>query len=204
MWDWRYPVGDVRKEVRKARSEGRESVAVDSIDNLLDDITALYTRLEIENARSPETEAKEFDDFIEKQKAVVASSYEHAKQYANVIVLGGYAGLFAVWNLTRDSLEKWQILSVGLCSLVSLLIYISFEIYGSWLRSTQVTNQILELERAKKLHEFPENYGKSENERSQRFMKQWPYFFFGSVGFALIAVVILIWSFVCGLVAGLY
>lgn len=204
MWDWRYPVDDIRKEVRKARSNGDSLVAVDSIDNLLDELTSLYSRLESEESRSPEGESRELSEFIEDQKTVISETYEHAKQYANVIVLGGYAGLFAVWNFTRDSLEKWQVLSVGLCALISLLIYIAFEIYGSWLRATQVNNKVLELEKAQKLHQFPADYGKSEMARVQRFMKLWPYFFFTSVGIALIAVLILLYSFVGGLIAGLY
>ncbi|PMR69221.1 hypothetical protein [Halomonas heilongjiangensis] len=154
MWDWRYPVDDMRKEVRKARSNGDSLVAIDSIDNLLDELTSLYSRLEAEESRSPEDGSRELSEFIEDQKAVISGTYEHAKQYANVIILGGYAGLFAVWNFTRDSLEKWQVLSVGLCALISLLICITFEIYGSWLRATQVNNQVLELERLRSFISF--------------------------------------------------
>ncbi|MEW8254820.1 MAG: hypothetical protein AB2747_10730 [Candidatus Thiodiazotropha taylori] len=145
---------------------------------------------------------KELQEFIEKQKEVVASSYEHAKQYSNIIILGGYAGLFAIWNFTREDLEKWQVLSVGLCTLVSLFIYIVFELYGSWLRSTQVSNQMKELNQAEQLNKFPEAYGKSELARAQKYMALWPYFFFGAIAFALVAALILIYSFISGLVCG--
>lgn len=142
---------------------------------------------------------KELAEFIEKQKEVVTSTYEHAKQYSNIIILGGYAGLFTIWNFTREDLQKWQVLTVGLCTLISLFIYIVFELYGAWLRATQVHNQIRELVEAERLNQFPVEYGKSEMARAQRFMAIWPYFFFGAVLFALAAALILVYSFVSGL-----
>ncbi len=145
---------------------------------------------------------KELQEFVEKQKEVLAHSYEHAKQYSNIIILGGYAGLFAIWNFTKADLQKWQVLSVGLCILVSLFIYIVFELYGAWLRSTQVNNQMKELMEAEQLNKFPEEYGKSELARAQKYMAVWPYVFFGAIAFALIAAAILIYSFISGLICG--
>lgn len=143
---------------------------------------------------------KGLEEFIKKQKEVLASSYEHAKQYSNIIILGGYAGLFTIWNFTRESLEKWQVLTVGFCTLISLFIYIVFELYGAWLRSTQVNNQMKELLKAERLGQFPLEYGKSELARVQKFMAIWPYFFFGAILFALIAAFILMYSFISGLI----
>jgi hypothetical protein len=145
---------------------------------------------------------KELLEFIEKQKEVLANSYEHAKQYSNIIILGGYAGLFAIWNFTQDDLAKWQVLSVGLCALLSLFIYIVFELYGAWLRSTQVNNLMKELLEAEQLNKFPEEYGKSKSVRVQKYMAVWPYFFFSAILFALIAAAILVYSFISGLICG--
>ena len=139
-------------------------------------------------------------DFIQKQKEVIANSSEHAKQYSNIIILGGYAGLFAIWNFTKDTLSDWQVWSVGLLVLTSLLIYIIFELYGTWLRTTQVNNQMKELLSAEQLNKFPEEYGKGELSRVSKFMRIWPYFFFGTVAFALSAALILIYSFIAALV----
>jgi hypothetical protein len=145
---------------------------------------------------------QELQEFVEKQKEVIANSYEHAKQYSNIIILGGYAGLFAIWNFTREDLQKWQVLSVGLCTLLSLFIYIVFELYGAWLRSTQVNNQVKELMEAEQLNRFPEEYGKSELARTQKYMAIWPYFFFCAIAFALIAAAILSYSFISALICG--
>ncbi len=199
MWDWRYPIDDIKNEVRQARTKGESVTSLDSLDNLLDQLSSTYDRLEKEDLENAKPERDDTKEFIEKQKEVVITSYEHGKQYTNIIIFGGYAGLFTIWNFTKDQLQPWQVLSVGLCILLSLFLYIAFELYGSWLRTTQVANQIKELEEAEKLHEFPENYGRSEQSRATRFISLWPYFFFGAVGFALIAALILTYSFISGL-----
>jgi|SRR3954471_4833853 len=196
MWDWRYPINAIRDEVRKSRSNGEVSASLDGIDKLLDSLSSVYERLESEEPK----EDSELKEFIQKQKEVLSNGYQHAKEYSNIIILGGYAGLFAIWSFTKDQLIKWQVLSVGLLILVSLLIYIVFELYGAWLRTTQINNQMKELLVAEKLNKFPEEYGKSEIIRANKFISLWPYFFFGAVVFALFAALILVYSFVSNLI----
>jgi len=199
MWDWRYPINTIRDEVRKARSQDESDTSLDNLDKLLDQLSSTYERLEKEDTEKTKIESNNDKEFIEQQKEVITTSYEQAKQYTNAIIFGGYAGLFTIWSFTKNQLQPWQTLTVGFCILFSLFLYIAFELYGFWLRTTQVSNQIKELEKAEKLHEFPENYGKAEQARVSKFISIWPYFFFSTVGFALVASVILIYSFISGL-----
>jgi hypothetical protein len=143
---------------------------------------------------------KELTDFIAKQKELLTSSYEQGKQYTNIIIFGGYAGIFAIWNFSKGNLLHYQVLAVGLCTLISLAIYIIFELYGCWIRSTQLCNNFKELNDAEKLNELPAEYGRTEVRSAQKYMFIWPYFFFSSAGFALIAAGILCYSFISGLV----
>ena len=196
MWSWRYPIKDIRDEVRKARSNGETTSTLDNVDRLLDDLSCQYELLEKEDSEQKDKDDDEFEEFIKKQKEVITASYEQAKQYSNIIILAGYAGLFAIWNFTKQSLENWQTLSVGLLTIISVLIYIIFELYGAWLRTTQVKNQMEELIDAEKLHKFPDEYGKGEISRVSIFMAVWPYFFFSAIAFAIGAASILIYSFV--------
>lgn len=197
MWDWRYPINDIRKVVRKSRSGGVFQTSLDEIDNLLDDLTATYSQLESEDSGKEKSDS--LADFFKNQREMITHTYEQSKQYANVIVLGGYAGLFTIWNFTRDHLQSWQALLVGLFILLSFSCYLVFELYSSWLRSTQLINQLSELEKAEKQHEIPKEYGKSEQNRAKLFIKLWPYFFFPAVGFSLLAAVLLGYSFIYGL-----
>ena len=143
------------------------------------------------------------DNFITKQKELVSSSYEQAKSYSNIIMLGGYAGLFAIWNFTKDDLEKWQSFTIGLLAVVSVLIFVVFELISTWLRGKQANSLIIQLNEAEEMHKFPEEYGKSQRETMEKYMKVWPYFFFGSVITGVGAAGILIYSFISGLLCDL-
>lgn len=146
---------------------------------------------------------EELQEFIQKQKEVVISSYEQAKSYSNIIMMGGYAGLFAIWNFTKSNLELWQSISVGLLALLSVSAFVMFEVYGVWIRSTQTFNLISQLQKAEKLGNFPADYGKQELKRLEISAKIWPFFFLTALGTALLAALILAWSFVTKLIYGL-
>jgi hypothetical protein len=139
---------------------------------------------------------QELQDFIEKQKQVITSGYEQAKNYTNIIMMGGYAGLFAIWSFTKGDLDKWQSLAVGLLALLSILSFVIFEIYGVWLRSTQTISLLKQLEEAKKLDKFPDDYGKAEMKRMETASKVWPFFFFFTLATGVLAGMILIYSFI--------
>jgi len=59
-----------------------------------------------------------------------------------------------------------------------------------------------ELLEAEQLNRFPEEYGKTELARAQKYMSIWPYFFFSAIAFALMAGTILIYSFISMLMFG--
>ena len=52
---------------------------------------------------------------------------QETRRYSTLIMAIGYAGLFSIWNFTKEDLESWQVLSVGFLSIISLVIYIGFE-----------------------------------------------------------------------------
>lgn len=142
----------------------------------------------------------ELQKFIDKHKEVVITSFEHSKSYSNIIIFGGYAGLFAVWGFTKDNLEQWQSMWVGILAIISIVIFVIFELASAWMRGNQVKNLMAELEQAEKLHQFPEEYGKKEREHSAKLLKVWPYFFFSAAGTGIGAGVILLCSFIGNLV----
>ena len=146
---------------------------------------------------------EELQEFIQKQKELVISTYEQGKCYSNIIMMGGYAGLFAIWNFTKSNLACWQSMVVGLLALFSVFTFVLFELYGIWLRTTQTFNLISQLQKAEKLGSFPADYGKQELKRSETLAKVWPFFFFTALGTALLAAFILGGSFIAKLIYGL-
>ena len=147
-------------------------------------------------------DSEQLHQFVQKQREIVLTAYEQARSYSNIIMMGGYAGLFAIWGFTKAELVQWQVVSVGLLALISLLFFVLFEIYASWLRSTQTFSLLKQLTQAEQMNRFPEDYGKQEQARAANLAKVWPFFFFGALISGLGAAGVLVFAFVQKLVWG--
>lgn len=65
------------------------------------------------------------------------AAFGHARTYTTVVIFGGYAGLFAIWNFVRDDISARTSHLVGLLIGISLLTFVSFEIFGMIIRSIE-------------------------------------------------------------------
>ena len=68
------------------------------------------------------------DKLAEAQSKLLTTSYDRAAVYTTVIIFGGYAGFFALWQLSQEYLSKEQALWSALLILVSMLSFILFEV----------------------------------------------------------------------------
>lgn len=66
---------------------------------------------------------------ITAQKEIISHAYGKVSSYSNLIIIAGYIGFFTLWSSLKNDLPNWAILSSGFCILLSLLIFIGFEIY---------------------------------------------------------------------------
>ncbi|RBO82646.1 hypothetical protein [Marinomonas aquiplantarum] len=66
---------------------------------------------------------------IKLAKEMFTHSYEKGSSYSNLIIIAGYIGFFTLWGSLRKELPSWAILVSGFCILLSLLIFICFELY---------------------------------------------------------------------------
>ncbi len=62
------------------------------------------------------------------------TQYEHSARYFNTIMAVGYAGYFATWTLTRADIDKWHASFVGLMGMVSLCLFICWELFAMYIR----------------------------------------------------------------------
>lgn len=62
------------------------------------------------------------------QERVMTVAYDKAATYTTIVIFGGYAGFFGIWQLTRDYLTKEQALWSAILILLSLLAFVLFEV----------------------------------------------------------------------------
>jgi hypothetical protein len=64
-----------------------------------------------------------------------ARIYEKAASHNNVMLLAGYAGIFAIWGFVKDFLSKNASLWIAILIGSSLLLFVVFELIGMYLRA---------------------------------------------------------------------
>ena len=201
MLDWRQAVDEMRHLIRSERSNGKTELPLTEFDHYLDHVTSTFTLIEKRETKEEiaDTDADEFQELVQKQKDLISNVYAQAHHYTTVIVFGGYAALFTLWNFTKEVLWDWQVFVIGLSITISMMLYISSEIYGAWKRGKQAQTQMNDLNDAQQMGKFPDEYGKLDIEQTNNFMAIWHYFFIGTVFFAVLAAFILLYSFIDGL-----
>ena len=57
-----------------------------------------------------------------------SAMYEKSSAYANVIMAAGYAGLFAVWSLTKSLLQPADVRWIAVCLIFSIAVFVMWEL----------------------------------------------------------------------------
>ncbi len=66
---------------------------------------------------------------LAQQKEILSHLYQKASSYTNLIILAGYAGIFGIWNLTRELLNKQITIWVAFLVSCSLVLFVGFEVW---------------------------------------------------------------------------
>lgn len=141
----------------------------------------------------------------EAQLKLLTVSYDKAASYTTVIIFGGYAGMFALWQLSKEFLSKEQALWSALLVLVSLLSFVLFEVLKMILVTRSVFKKLAVL-RAPGVRGDPQRLlaALTELEESQHaglggFLVAWAITVAVALGGALAGAGILGYSFIVGL-----
>jgi len=145
------------------------------------------------------------NDIIESQIKIVSASYDKAVTYTNIVVIGGYASFFGLWSLTKQYLTATQALWAALIMLASVCTFVFFEVYKMIITTRALLDRakIFEDPVAKtdpkvlldKLREFEQSYKR----HNVLFIRIWWINVIVAVATALVAIGILVFSFVYGL-----
>jgi hypothetical protein len=144
-------------------------------------------------------------DSIEGQIKVFAVLYEKSNAYANLIIVAGYAGFFALWSLTRPYLSTRAALIAAALMALSLALFIFSEVFKMVLMSNASTRRakLLHSEPSQQVEVFVQNLKAIENTNSRdalRFALWWPWVLFPTIAFGLAAAGTLVASLICGLI----
>lgn len=85
---------------------------------------------------------KQAQKITDAQERLLTVSYDKAAAYTTVIVFGGYAGIFGIWQLAKEYLSKDQTLWAALLVLMSLAAFVLFEVVKMVLVTRQVTSKL--------------------------------------------------------------
>ena len=78
---------------------------------------------------SDEIERREVEQAVSTLLTIISDAYDKMTAYTNLLIVAGYAGFFALWQMTKDFLTRTETLSAALLTLISLTIFVVFEIY---------------------------------------------------------------------------
>lgn len=135
-------------------------------------------------------------DLVAAQKDVLHESMAAATNYTNVIMVAGYAALFALWvQMSGTGSGKFTPLTsfaAAICMSVSVLAFIGWEIFGMTVRST-VNNRIAQaLNDAPRFEEHMRSYRERMATLARRFQHAWIVVVSVAAGFALLAFSIML------------
>lgn len=74
-------------------------------------------------------------DLVDAQKSLMHETMKSSMNYANVIMLAGYAALFTLWSQSRTDLTPATSLAAGIFLAVSVLSFVGFEVFGMMQRA---------------------------------------------------------------------
>jgi len=145
-------------------------------------------------------------EIIENQIKIISALYDKSVTYTNVIIIGGYAGFFGLWSLTKSYLSKEQVLWSAIFIFISIFGFVFFEVvkmiftsYSLLRRNNSISDPSLENDPVKLLDNLKQ-YDKDTEKHSTIFIKYWNIMLVITVTTALIAIAILFYSFIIGLI----
>jgi len=127
MWDWRWPITDIRNDIRVARTNGETSTSFDKLEHLLDQLKDTYEQLEKEDLSKADGEQIHKGQ-MEHWEKYITTLFERASHYNTVIIAGAYVAFFTVWSGLSKYADKPLYSQAALLVLVSLLVFVVWEV----------------------------------------------------------------------------
>jgi hypothetical protein len=171
------PVRQVLEKIEKA--------SVERDKRLADSITSVIRLQNISGQLSS----------LQQQKEILAHIYEKNSAYSNLVMIGGYAAMFALWQLMKHHFNYGQELLVAILVASSIILFAGFEVF-------KMISSALFLRRLDKIltSGFPEServqgWQVAWNDYSSKQSRAWIYFLVPTVLTGFGAGFVLLWIF---------
>lgn len=140
------------------------------------------------------------DKRIEDLIKILSALYDKAAAYANLIMAAGYAAFFAVWANMKSFMSPTQMRVSAIAMTVSLVVFVAWEL-TKMIRTAFNLRKQLELTKVDQQQFVPKllEYQKEERAFNVRFLSSWSYVLVAAIVPALIAVAVLLYAFLTGL-----
>ncbi len=135
-------------------------------------------------------------------KEIVTHSYSRSAAYTNLILVAGYAAFFTVWKAMKSDLNEILILLSGLLVLVSVLLFVFFEVYGMFVRTLHFGDLQRKLAQ-KPSPTFVQEIQAAEKELMAKAFRVWRIIFVPTVLLGMVGGLLLAVAFGYGLVVEL-
>jgi hypothetical protein len=158
----------------------------------------------LQNAAERE-EKRQAEELIEAQTKVVSAAYDKAAAYTNLIILAAYAGFFGLWQLAREYITQEQALWAALSMLVSVAVFVLFEVWKMYLSSrsllglTRILTSPQNQKSIRRLVGEIEKHGSQERQRIVSLGYVWHVVLGLTVASGLLGVGVLGWALILGL-----
>jgi hypothetical protein len=173
MWGWRYPIDDLRKEVREAKAQGATSTTFVNLETLLDEITTTYEHLEKEDLESKiKTEESDYESRMKHWERYLAYHYDKASDYNRIVIAGAFVAYFAVWSRVGDLIDKWLYVWSVLFVLASLVIFALWEIGANFVMARHIRDEASLFRKSGK--EYMEAKEKADQQERQQKISMTP------------------------------
>lgn len=131
---------------------------------------------------------------------MLVENFSQARAYTNVIMVAGYAGMFALWNMQADRLTPVTSLSVGLLLAISLAAFVGWEIYGMVERFSAMSAMRKSLDNPVRFAGEVKRYSQRTTTLMRVFERYWHPVIWIAAGSAVLAMAILLSAFAHGIV----
>jgi hypothetical protein len=133
---------------------------------------------------------------VENLMPIVSDVYGKAQALINVVILAGYAGLFAIWNFVQSLLTPLDIALVATLLIASILVFVAWEVFKMVVVSVQSRQAVFLIQNSKTTEQLTENVQKYQttiNKQNVALYRYWWVVLTLTVLPALAAIVILLY-----------